>query len=145
MTNEFYQIPINFETILERKEIKRINLKNSISQYIRLIISTHFGEFESDKDFGCLIWEDEFNLNSNHMAYKESLKLFLKDLIGKYENRLKNINVDIDFLQVIKENSENRKVIRTRVDINILASIALTNAGFNLLHSFYISPYSEDK
>ena len=60
MSFQFYNIPIKFSDLTEKKELAKIGLGESISRLIHLIAITHFGECKFDDTFGCEIWEHDF-------------------------------------------------------------------------------------
>ncbi|MEA3445413.1 MAG: GPW/gp25 family protein, partial [Bacteroidota bacterium] len=91
MNTGYYKLPLQVESLMNRDDLPKSNLRDSINQYLRLIIISKFGELDSDINFGCKIWEDDFNLGTNHLNYTEELKEHLQQVIEKYEKRLSAI------------------------------------------------------
>ena len=73
MKNNYYNIPLDFHDLFPKEteeghntpqtrlEIKKNHsLKNSVDDFIELIITTHLGEYKHNKGFGFQIWDLEF-------------------------------------------------------------------------------------
>lgn len=141
MNTGYYKLPLQVESLMNRDDLQKSNLRDSINQYLRLIIISKFGELDSDINFGCKIWEDDFNLGTNHLNYTEELKEHLQQVIEKYEKRLSAIKIKIIISQEIIDN-QNSQSIKTRLDIEVNGTISKTNSPFQNVFSMYISPYS---
>jgi phage baseplate assembly protein W len=58
----YYKIPLKLSGLLEGNELPTIDLRDSISSTLELIIMTRFGEHRHDPSFGCEIWDLDFEL-----------------------------------------------------------------------------------
>ena len=141
MTTGYYKVPISFESLMNRVDLPKTNLQDSIKQYLKLIIVTRFGELDSDVNFGCKIWEDDFSLGTNLLNYTEELKEHLQHVIFNYEKRLSDVKVNLLISQEVLGDQKGSS-IKTRLDIEIKAVISKTNAPFQNVYSMYISPYA---
>ena len=71
MEKEYFTLPMPFSKILNREEIKKCDLKKSIEQKIQLLLVSNFGENRFNPEFGCIIWEYDFENVSNQNAWKD--------------------------------------------------------------------------
>lgn len=143
MKNSYYKIPLEFHELFPKdseenhgnsqkhSEIKKIySLKNSVDEYIELIITTHLGEYKHNKGFGFQIWDLEFeNLQiekfNTHNYPRQNLEKYLKHTLEKYEPRLNDIQVEILFVH--KKIFKGKK-IKFFVDITIKGILANNTA-----------------
>ena len=147
MPSGYYKIPLQFGALMNREDLAKTSLPESIDQYLRLILVTKYGELDADINFGCKIWEDDFSLGTNHLNYSEDLREHLTHVISKYEKRLSDVQVSLEISQEVSRPAEEtgqdvRSNIRTRLDIHIKAVINKTNNPFEKTYSMYISPFS---
>jgi len=80
MAKPYYQVPLDFKKFFQKKELKKLSLRDSISQFISIIITTYFEEYSFDENFGSEIWETDFDLLVNANVLKERIKKSLNCL-----------------------------------------------------------------
>ena len=117
-------------------------LQQSIAQRIHLILITNFNEFRYDNQFGCIIWETDFENIYNINQWKDKMARAVKDEIEKYEKRLMNIKTVLDLTEEefhVSDKSVYRRIKR-RVDIKIQANVRKTNEPFFFQELLYVSP-----
>jgi len=106
MKKNFYNLPLDFTKIFppainEGKGKKKYNLnlpkttsiKQSVDDFIELLITTHLGEYKFNNEFGFEIWDIEFeNLQiekfNTYNFPRQDLEKFLQTKLVKYEPRL---------------------------------------------------------
>ena len=71
MKGAFYKLPIDFNVILQKKELEKTSIEHSIAQQIILLATSTFGECKFDETFGSKIWEIDFDLLMNENNLKE--------------------------------------------------------------------------
>ncbi|MCD4666025.1 MAG: GPW/gp25 family protein, partial [Bacteroidales bacterium] len=116
----------------------------SVDEFIELIITTHFGEYKNDYGFGFNIWEIEFeNIQiekfNTHNYPKQYLEKSLQSTIGKYEPRLRNVEVEILFIytKIFK-----KKKIKYFVDITVKGELANnTSDKYSKSFQFAMGPF----
>jgi len=141
MNKSYYKVPFNFKNFFEQKNLKKISLEDSISQYISVIITTAFKEYKHDDAFGSEIWETDFDLLTNVNRLKEQIKISLSAKIKKLETRLSNININIVLGEsVIPHTTKTR--LKKQLRIEITGTIKKTNEPYRFLGSYYIAPLS---
>ena len=63
----YYTLPIKFGELCKKKDLKSCSIKESISQHLYLIITTSFGECLYDEEFGCSIWDNDYDNQINQL------------------------------------------------------------------------------
>lgn len=143
----YYKLPLSFTKIFE-SDISNFPVcseKESIDQNLELIITTCPGEHKYDPDFGCKIWDLDFEKVVSRSRWEQQFVVFVAEAIGKYEPRINNMRPSVEFFDT-KEVFElsGATSIRKRVDIRIDASIIDTGAFCCFYYSLYLGPLSSD-
>jgi phage baseplate assembly protein W len=139
--NKYIKLPIKFESITERHELNRCELKESIAQYIHLITTSYLGECRFDPTFGCSIWEFDFDNSMSDLTLKDNLRDSLTNAIINNEKRLTKIEVTVRITQS-EITAFAGKRIKKKIDIQINAKIVKTNEAFNYFEYFFLGPLS---
>ena len=139
MTQNFYSLPLSLERIMQKKEHPICTLQQSVAQHLHLIFTTAFGEMTADENFGCNIWEHDFdNITSGHKM-KELIKQSLIDAIGLHEKRIAHVYIAITVRQEELEGNCNYSV-KKRIQIAVTGTIQATNEVFQYQESFFTGP-----
>ncbi|QLG46845.1 GPW/gp25 family protein [Costertonia aggregata] len=141
MAKPYYKAPFDFKRFFEKKELQKISLQESISQFISVIITTYFQEYTFDDDFGSEIWESDFDLLVNTNVLKERIKKSLKEQIDTYEKRLAKVNLDIDLRENISESSKKVR-LKKFLKIVITGVIVKTDEPYSFVGDYYLAPLS---
>jgi phage baseplate assembly protein W len=142
LNNRFYTLPIEFSKLKAKKAHTTCDLKASVAQYIHLITTTYLGEFSIDPDFGCSIWDFDFDNTITDNALKEGLKKSLSYALNKYERRIHTIEISVTILQTEVGETTNTKRIKKRIEVVINAVLMATNEKFDYFEYFYLGPLS---
>jgi len=140
--NGNYKIPLETDKIISNVEMNYVNLKQSIVNFIHLIMTTHYGECSFDEYFGCSIWDIDFDNLANTNKLKEEIANSLLENISKKERRLKNIRVDVKITQHEFKGIKNKNRVKKRLDVKVSGKITQTNESFFCTEQFYIAPLS---
>lgn len=140
--NKFIKLPIKFESITERRELNRCELKESIAQYIHLITTSYMGECRFDPSFGCSIWDFDFDNSMSDLTLKDNLRDSLTFAITNNEKRLTGIEIIVKITQSEITTFTVSKRIKKRIDIQINAKIIKTNEQFSYYEFFFLGPLS---
>ncbi|MEX6688138.1 GPW/gp25 family protein [Danxiaibacter flavus] len=143
MSNIYYKIPLQLGAVVEGSELPVCSLRHSIEKNLELIITTRFGEHRSDPDFGCEIWEMDFELIVSTSRWEEKLRQSLLKSITTHELRLADVSAtvvitDIEKFNIFKNFTEQKK----RVDIHITGTIRKTGEPFAFHTNMFLSPLS---
>ncbi|MBS1948739.1 MAG: GPW/gp25 family protein [Bacteroidetes bacterium] len=142
MQASYYRLPLRLDQVIQSRKLPSCPLKHSIAQNLHLVISTYRGESAYSDDFGCSLWDEEFNIQLNP-RWRENLCDSLKQAIAQFEKRL--------LLQEVKANMEEqnelleRQNLRVRrcLHIELKGIIKKTNESFTFRDSIYISPLAQ--
>jgi phage baseplate assembly protein W len=141
MPDLLYNKPLNFSQIFSNKDLATTSQGKSISQQIELLIFTRFGEHRHDHNFGCEIWDLDFELVVNEKIWEEKFRISLLRSITNYEHRIYEVEVEIRMTEV--ERIFSRVVeIKKQVDIFVRAKIAATGESYSFNTVLYLSPLS---
>ena len=142
MKQQFYSLPLALEPILQKKEHPKCSMQQSVAQHLHLIITTAFGELPTDENFGCSIWEHDFdNITSRHKV-KEWIAQSLLTSIQQYEKRLCNVRIDLLMEQTELEGNTNGRQVKKKFNITITGTLLATNENFTYGDSFFVGPLS---
>ena len=141
MAKPYYQAPFDFKRFFEKKELKKLSVRDSISQFISIIITTYFEEYTYDEEFGSEIWETDFDLLVNANVLKEQIKYSLTDQIERYEKRLNNIDLNVELMERLS-NKSNRVRLKKYLLITITGTIIKTDEPFRFTGDYYLAPLS---
>lgn len=142
MNGFYYNIPLNFKEIIEKKEASKTNLEQSIAQYINLTLTTSFGECKFDELYGCRIWEMDFDILAKSNILKYQIQNDVKDTLQLHENRLdlKEVNVEINEVQSSSYNNALR--MKKKVYVSVEGFVKKTNRPFKFNLDFFVGPLS---
>lgn len=135
-------MPLQLQLAIDKK-LPRCSYQESIAQHIMLLILSHNGEVIGREDYGSIIWDLEFNQLVKISDWEEGVRNSLIETIGKYEKRLRNVNVDVTLLEIEEESVNKISHIRRRAQITVAGIMDRTNEKFNFTTSLYISPLSQ--
>ncbi|MEN9917577.1 MAG: hypothetical protein RL662_13 [Bacteroidota bacterium] len=143
----YYRLPLNFTKIFESdaNSFAVCTEKESIDQNLELIITTCPGEHKYDPNFGCKIWDLDFEKVVSRSKWEQQFVQFIEEALLRYELRIRNINPSVDFFDS-KEVFEmsGTTSIRKRVDIKIDATVVSTGTLCCFYYSLYLGPLSSD-
>ena len=142
---KLYKLPISMVDLLAKKQLETCDVKRSIAQNLHLILTTQFGSYSFDHFFGCPIWDMEYENVDFNQAFKDTLTRNLIDCFRRYETRLTDINVQIDFK--IEELPQRRgrfgnRRIKRKLEIRVSGEMIKTKDLFTFQHKVYLAPFS---
>ncbi|MFT3701408.1 MAG: GPW/gp25 family protein [Agriterribacter sp.] len=142
MQVQYFSLPMDVGRVIRQEEHPRISLQQSVIRHLHLLLTTAFGEFSGDEDFGCGIWDHDFdNVTSVHKL-KEIIRQSLLKAIQEKEKRLTGVKVDLLIVQEELPVSSGMHNIKKKISITITGILQLTNEKLHFQDSFYIGPLS---
>ncbi|MEO8236659.1 MAG: GPW/gp25 family protein [Flavobacterium sp.] len=141
MKGAFYKLPIDFNSVIQKKELEKTSIEHSIAQQIILLATTTFGECKFDETFGSKIWEIDFDLLMNENTLKEIISKTMKQSLIFHEKRIKVNELKVELsetMYLVDDVSRAKK----KVDIIIEATIKSTNRNFDFRGYFFVGPLS---
>lgn len=140
MGEVYYALPLNLGGIISKKEQPHISLRESIAEWIHLLVVTHYGECKHDETFGCEIWEHDFENISNSQKFKDEVQRAILKTLTLHEPRLSDVRLDLQIEQT--EVLVHNRRIKIRIGIRVRGIIRKTNEQFLHQESFFIGPLS---
>ena len=142
MQNSYYKLPLRFDQIIQKKRHASCPLKHSIAQNLHLMISTYRGESAFSDEFGCSLWDEEFNIQQN-LRWRENLCGSLNQAIIQFEKRLQLQEVKASMEEQNELVEKDNLRVRRCLHIEIKGVIKKTNEPFTFRDSIYISPLAQ--
>ncbi len=143
MSAPLYKKPFSFNRFLKNQDFEQQDLGISISQNIELIIFTRYGEHRYDPEFGCEIWDLDFELIVSESSWEEKLRQSMIKSIKKYEQRIYNVEIEIKIKEVSKFYPiRNVTEIKKQVEIVIKGLVMQTGETYFFSTLLFLSPLS---
>lgn len=132
-----------FETNI--RNLSRCGEKESIDQHLELLLTTCPGEHKYDPNYGCKIWELDFERVVSASRWEDLFVKYIAEAIQKYEPRISNVGPKVQFYDTKKVYGfPEATSIKKRVDIQIEATITSTGVKCRFVYSLYLGPLSSD-
>lgn len=147
MDKTHYNLPIRFETLIGENEEEHTMCTEleSIDQHIELLLTTCPGELKFDQDWGCHIWDMDFQRVISHNTWEKDFKSHVLAAIQKYEKRISDIGIEIDIHEVTREDyALQTTAIKKRVTLKINAILVSNNKKCGFKYILYLGPLSID-
>jgi phage baseplate assembly protein W len=138
-----YKKPFRLGNIFQGQDLDKQDIGASISQYIELIIFTRYGEHRFMPDFGCEIWDLDFELIISESMWEEKLRQSLLRSITRYEQRIYNVQIEVHIKEVNKFYPlRNVTEIKKKVEIIVKGKMQQTGENYSFNISLFLSPLS---
>ena len=142
MNPGFLNLPLRLDKLAQGGTLSRCNLQESIGQHIHLIITTAFGELPHDAEFGCSIWNTDFDNLTAANKIRENVKHSIQEAVTKYEHRLERIKVEIHIKEEELFSQVNGRQVKKRLDVHLTAIDKSTSEPFHYRDHFFTGPLS---
>lgn len=142
MKPEYYSLPLSLDKVLLKQDHPRCSLQQSVYHHIHLILTTAFGEMTTDENYGCWIWENDFDNLTNNNKIREQIKQSLLFSVQKYEPRIQNIKVDVMIKQEELFARINGRHVKKMLDITVTGKLVATKENFIYNDRFFTGPLS---
>jgi phage baseplate assembly protein W len=142
MQLQYFSLPLALDRMMRQQEHPRISLQQSVIQHLHLLLTTAFGEFAGDENFGCGIWDHDFdNVTSAHKL-KELIRQSLFKSIQEQEKRMGNIRVELVMAQEELPEVGGTRRVKKRISISVAGVLHATNEPLVFRDSFFVGPLS---
>lgn len=122
----------------------KCSVNESIAQNIMMIITCRYGEVAGKSDFGCEIWELEFNQLIKIHEWEDIVESSILKSVSKYEKRIKNVKIKVSLKEVDDDiRSKSYSQVKRKAIINIAGNLIDRDDVFNFNTSIYVSPLSQ--
>lgn len=144
MSTPYYKYPLSLSAIFESKDLTKCVLGESISQNIQLLITSSHGEHRYNEQFGCKIWDMDFELVMSQRMWEEKLRQSLLTGIEEFEKRIEQVQIEVKISEV-EDFQPIRKylAIKRKVDILVKGIIVETGEKYNFHTDLFLSPVTQ--
>ncbi|PXV63765.1 phage baseplate assembly protein W [Dysgonomonas alginatilytica] len=145
MKTQYYKLPIQFDFVFgdETSQMPKCSEKESIDQYIELLLTTCPGEHEFDHEWGCRIWDMDFENVTAKSDWEEKFKGHILSSVQRYEERIKDISLELTIDDVARiDYNLQTTAIKKQVLVRIIASLLSTGEKCCFNYALYLGPLS---
>jgi phage baseplate assembly protein W len=139
---EYYCLPLALDRVLQKQDIPRCTLQQSVQYHLHLIITTAFGEMSNDAEYGCWIWENDFDNLTTNNKIREQIKLSLVKAVRQYEPRMQNVKVEVLIRQEEQVNQMSSRQVKKMLDITVSGTLSATKEVVICNDRFFTGPLS---
>jgi phage baseplate assembly protein W len=144
---EYYKLPLLFSRLFE-SEVRDLSLcseEESIDRSLELIITTYPGEHKYNPDFGCKIWNLDFENVVSVQRWESEFTRYITEAIRVFEPRIRDAVSKVEFFDVKNQHEYSGAVsIRKRVDIKIDTAVVSSGKKCRFYYSLYLGPLSSE-
>lgn len=147
MSGKFYKLPFRFNTVSSTSviETKSCSEKESIDQHLELILTTCPGEHKFNKNFGCRIWDMDFELVFSRKKWEDDFTQYILLAVRDFEPRLKEINVFLSIKEVVREDiAMKTTAIKKKVVVFVEGKSVSSNETCSFRYTLYLGPLSTE-
>ncbi len=105
-------------------------LGTSVAQFLHLMLHTRLGELRSARNFGCAIWDIEFDNEVYLTQWEVMLSRSLQAAIEEHDTRLCEVRVRVDFDPPDSISILPQYAVRHQANITITGVLHLTGEAF---------------
>lgn len=148
MNQRFYRMPLRFDFIMNNESAEQMETCSeleSIDRHIELLLTTCPGEHKFDKNFGCRIWDMDFERVVSRKKWEEDFTICIKEAVEKFEPRLTNVSAFIQIMEVTREDIASKSTaIKKKVTVHIKAKLISTNEYAVFKYIVFLGPLSTE-
>ncbi len=147
MKKTCYKVPFDFQSIVtgDADTMPMCSELESIDDYLELLITTCPGEHKFNKNFGCRIWDMDFEMVVSRKEWLDEFKGHILSAIQRNESRLKDVTVSIDIMEVTREDHVMQTTaIKKKVMVYINGSAVSTNIPCGFHYALFLGPLSTE-
>lgn len=147
MKQEYYKLPIRFDSVFDETapNMPVCSELESIDQQIELIITTCPGEHKFDRNFGCGIWDMDFERVVSRKQWEDDFSAHILKAVQSFEKRLKDITVTIQVMDATREDLVMKTTaIKKKVHVFVNGKRISTNEACGFNYSLYLGPLSTE-
>ncbi len=147
MEGNSYKLPLNLTALLnddtERGWLETCSEKESIYQYLHLLINTCPGEHDFDKTFGTRIFDLDFEKIVSRTRWESLFTQYVTEAIIKNEKRLERIDVKVQIEEVTRIDTVfETSTIKKRAIIYVSGDLSRTGERCSFSYVLYLGPLS---
>ena len=138
----YYSIPFTPDRLIKKQRHALIDLKQAVSDYIHLILKTHLTELRYDYNFGCYVWDQDYENIQSISKWEDEMENQMKSSIAQYEKRLENllVKIKVEEPSLNEENSNIPTRFKRRIKIEVSGELWKIKQQFLSRDYIYFSP-----
>lgn len=146
MDTNCYKLPLRFSALFDENggHLERCTELQSVDQHLEMLLTTCPGEHRFDENYGCRIWELDFELVASGNKWKEQFTSYVRETVLLYERRLTDIRIQVDLREVARQEISDNLMVRKRVDIRINATLISNGQQCMFGYKLYLGPLSNE-
>ncbi|TDN38649.1 hypothetical protein E4631_22275 [Hymenobacter sp. UV11] len=142
--SRFYRYPLKVSLLMQPLGAAAHptgDLGTSVKQLLHLLLHTRLGQLRSAPDFGCAVWELEFDHAVNRLQWESTLTDSLVAAVQRYEPRLHAPSVEVELTAPAAQGGSPAPVMaRWRARIRIRGILGSTQEAFAYATELHIGP-----
>jgi phage baseplate assembly protein W len=141
MNLHYYKTFIDMQGVTSGGSMATCSLGESISQLLFMLISTRKGEMPGDLEFGCAIWDLQFEIVVDPMKWKYAVENSLQQGVATYEKRLEQVVVDVSLKDVeMTYPYKQFPEIKKQATIQVQGKLKHSQENFSFSTRVFVSP-----
>jgi phage baseplate assembly protein W len=140
-------LPVSFDSVFDEtaRDLAACSEMESIDRYIELIITTCPGEHKFDGNFGCGIWDMDFERVVSRKRWEEDFTAHILNAVRNFEKRLKDIAVTIRVTEAVREDPAMKTAaIKKKVNVFINGRLVSSGEACGFNYTLYLGPLSTE-
>lgn len=147
MGQSYYKIPLRFDSVFENTDenMETCSEKESINQYLELLIMTCPGEHKFDKEFGSHIWDMDFERVVSRNRWEGEFCRYMQQAVTRYECRITDVEISATIHDVVREDSVSQSVsVKKKAVVKIICQLVSTGEKCLFYYTLYLGPLSSE-
>ncbi len=123
---------------MQATKLQRISVEESVRRHIYIILMTNFGENRFNREYGCSLWNHDFDVSVNDSSWASAMEETLRRNILNNEPRIQN---DFKISVRIEKNNSEGKDLRRQFIIDV-SKLVLKETNENIQDVEYLIIFS---
>lgn len=143
----FYQLPFKLDSLLKEdpRPLPKCSEKESIDKHLELLFITCPGEHKFDLEYGCRIWDMDFERIVSERQWEEDFSAYLTEAIKAYEVRLSDIEVKIQVSEITLQDAvKDTTTVKKKADVFLSGILNSTKERCRFRYKLLLGPLSSE-
>lgn len=147
MTQNHYQAPLHFKSLFEdgNHQLAHCTLMESIDQHLELLLTTCPGEHAFDAEYGCRIWDMDFERVLSKSQWEETFSSYIKEAVVNFEKRITEVEIKILMKDIQWDDALFKTTtVRKRVEVIVLGYLRENGQKCGFRYTLYMGPLATE-
>lgn len=143
----YYSLPLDLSAIIDEdpEPLKRCSEVQSIDSHLDILLTTCPGEHKFDPNWGCRLWDLDFEIITSQNKWEVRCEEFLTQMITAYEQRLKDVKVSVKIAEVTRTDKVFRTpAVKKKVNIFVESAFKTTGEKYCFHYQLYMGPIASE-